>query len=214
MSNVLANLYEAVLNANPDKAKEAAAEALKEKIDPLRAIEDGLVRGIREVGERFGRSELFLADLVMSAEAFKEGVQVLEPELSRRNIKMQTIGTVVLGTVAGDIHSIGKDMVGVLLSAAGFKVCDLGVDVSTEKFIQSARQNNASILGASALLSTSAPEQKKIADAMKGEGIRDRTKLMIGGAAVSEHWAKEVGADGWALSGPEGVELAKQLVAK
>jgi len=214
VSNVLANLYEAVLNANPDKAKEAAAEALKEKIDPLRAIEDGLVRGIREVGERFGRSELFLADLVMSAEAFKEGVQVLEPELSRRNIKMQTIGTVVLGTVAGDIHSIGKDMVGVLLSAAGFKVCDLGVDVSTEKFIQSARQNNASILGASALLSTSAPEQKKIADAMKGEGIRDRTKLMIGGAAVSEHWAKEVGADGWALSGPEGVELAKQLVAK
>ena len=214
MSNVLANLYEAVLNANPDKAKEAAAEALKEKIDPLRAIEDGLVRGIREVGERFGRSELFLADLVMSAEAFKEGVQLLEPELSRKNIKMQTIGTVVLGTVAGDIHSIGKDMVGVLLSAAGFKVCDLGVDVSTEKFIQSARQNNASILGASALLSTSAPEQKKIADAMKGEGIRDRTKLMIGGAAVSEHWAKEVGADGWALSGPEGVELAKQLVAK
>ena len=152
MSNVLANLYEAVLNANPDKAKEAAAEALKEKIDPLRAIEDGLVRGIREVGERFGRSELFLADLVMSAEAFKEGVQVLEPELSRRNIKMQTIGTVVLGTVAGDIHSIGKDMVGVLLSAAGFKVCDLGVDVPIEKFIQSARQNNASILGASALL--------------------------------------------------------------
>ena len=214
MSHVMGKLYEAVLNANPDEAKEAAAQVLREKIDPLRAIEDGLVKGIREVGDRFGRSELFLADLVMSAEAFKEGIQILEPELSRKNLKLQTIGTVVLGTVAGDIHSIGKDMVGVLLSAAGFKVHDLGVDVPTEKFIQNARQNDASILGASALLSTSVAEQKKIAEAMKGEGLRDRIKLMIGGAAVSEHWAKEVGADGWALSGPEGVEIAKQLMAK
>lgn len=214
MSHVLDRLYEAVLKADPDTAKQAAKEALKEQMDPLHAIDDGLVKGIREVGERFGRSEIFLTDLVMSAEAFKAGVQVLEPELSRKNIKMQTIGTVVLGTVAGDIHSIGKDIVGVLLSAAGFKVCDLGVDVPVETFIQSARQNDASILGASALLSTSAPEQKKIAEAMKGGGLRDRIKLVIGGAAVSGPWANEVGADGWALSASEGVEIAKKLLAK
>lgn len=213
MSNIVEKMHEAVVNGNPEWAKEAAMEALNQKMDPLRAIDDGLVRGIREVGERFGKGELFLTELVMAAEAFKAGVHVLEPELSRKNLQMKTIGTFVLGTVAGDIHSIGKDIVGVLLSAAGFMVHDLGVDVPVEKFVQSAREHDAHIIGASALMSTTAPQQKKIVEALRDAGLRDEVKFLIGGAAVSEPWAKEVSADAWALSAYEGVESAKKLMS-
>jgi len=212
MPDVIQKLYESVVNADSDLAKEVATEALKQRIDPLRAIEDGLVKGIREVGTKFGNCEIFLTDLVMAAEAFKAGVQVLEPELAKKKTQVRTIGTVVLGTVAGDIHSIGKDIVGVLLTAAGFKVHDLGVDVPVDTFIERAQALNADIVGASALLSTTVPEQWKIAQALKDAGIKNKVKFMIGGQAISENWAKEIGADAWALSAPEGVEKAKKLM--
>lgn len=213
MSDITEKLYKAVLDGDPDLAKEAATEALEQRVDPLRAIEDGLVRGIREVGEKFGKCQIFLTELVIAAEAFKSGVKILEPELLRRNMEMKTIGTFILGTVAGDIHSIGKDIVGVLLSAAGFEVHDLGVDVPAETFIQSAREHNARIIGASALLSTSAPQQKTLAEALRESNLKE-VKFIIGGAAVSEAWAKEVGADAWALSASDGVEKAKKLMSK
>jgi corrinoid protein of di/trimethylamine methyltransferase len=212
MSDVLENLYQAVLNANTDLAKESAKEALKQKIDPLKAVEEGLVRGVREVGVRFGKGELFLTDLIMGAEAFKAALSILEPELAKKKVEMRTVGTVVLGTVAGDIHSIGKDIVAVLLSANGFKVHDLGVDVPVEKFVEATKEYRPDIVGASALMSTTIPEQQKIVKALKENALRSKVKFMIGGAGVSESWAKEIGADAWALAADEAVEKARELV--
>jgi len=209
---VLESLHEAVLNGDPNLAREAAREALKEKIEPLEAIENGLVKGAREVGEKYSEGALFLPDLIMGGEAFKAGLEVLEPELSKRKVEMKTIGTVVLGTVAGDIHCLGKDIVATLLSAAGFKVYNIGVDVPVEKFIESVKKFKPDILGASALMSTTIPEQQKIIEALRKAGLRDKVKFMIGGAATSERWAKQIGADAWAPTADEAVKKAKEIL--
>jgi trimethylamine corrinoid protein len=212
MSKVIEDLCEAVLTANPDVAKQTAEEALRQRIEPLDAMNNGLIKGIREVGERFGRGELFLTDLMMSAEAFKAGLSILEPELVKKKIEMKTIATVVLGTVQGDIHSIGKDIVGVLLSAVGFKVHNIGVDVPAEVFVEKVRELKPDIAGASALMSTTILEQKKILDGLEKAGLRSKVKFMIGGAGVSENWAKEIRTDAWALSADEAVRKAKELI--
>lgn len=212
MSDVLEDMYQAVLNGNIDLAKDSVEESLKQNIPPLKAIEEGLVKGLREVGTRFGEGELYLTDLIMGAEAFKAALAIFEPELAKENAKMKTVGTVALGTVAGDIHSIGKDIMAVLLSANGFNVNDLGVDVPAKNFIEAAKEYEVDIVGASALMSTTIPEQQRIVEDLKENGLRGKVKFMIGGAGVSERWAKEIGADAWALTSYEGVEKAKRLV--
>jgi len=212
MTDVLENLYMAVLKADPDLAKEAAKEAMAQKIDPMEAVENGLVRGIKEVGERFGREELFLTDLVMGAEAFKAGLQIIQPELAKRKVEMKTLATMVIGTVAGDIHSIGKDIVTVLLSANGFKMHDLGVDVPVDRFIETAKEVKANVVGASAMMSTTIPEQQRIVEALKRAQLRGKAKFIVGGAAVSENWAKQIGADAYALAAGEAVQKAKSLL--
>ena len=214
MTDVLENLYLAVLKAEPDLAKEAAKEAMAQKIDPLEAIENGLVKGIKEVGEKFGNEQCFLTDLIMGAEAFKAGLQIIQPELAKKRVEMKTVAKMVIGTVAGDIHSIGKDIVSVLLSANGFKIDDLGVDAPVDKFIEGANEFKTNVIGASALMSTTAPQQQKIVEALERAGLRDKVKFIIGGAAVSENWAKQIGADAWALSADEAVTKTKELVGK
>jgi corrinoid protein of di/trimethylamine methyltransferase len=209
---IIGRLSEAVLDRDPKSTELAAKEAVREGIDPLEAIEKGLISGITGVGDKYETGEFFLPDLVMGGEAFKAGIKILEPELLKLRIKRKSAGTIVLGTVAGDIHSLGKDIVATLLTAAGFEVHDLGVDVPVEKFIESVRALRPDILGISALMSTTIPMQRDIIKALEAEGLRDKVKVIIGGAATSELWRSEIEADDWAATAVEAVKKAKDLM--
>ncbi|MEM3706059.1 MAG: corrinoid protein, partial [Candidatus Bathyarchaeia archaeon] len=194
--NIIERLRLSVLNYNADEAVSAAKEAVKLGVDLLKAIEEGLARGIREVGEKFANGEAFLPELVMAAETMKKALEVLEPELRRAKKERKALGKVLLGTVAGDIHSIGKTIVGSMLTANGFEVYDIGEDVPAEKFVEKVKELKPDVVGLSALLTTTLPEQRTVIEALKREGLRDKVKVIIGGAPASREWAEEIGADG------------------
>ncbi|MEM3581703.1 MAG: corrinoid protein, partial [Candidatus Bathyarchaeia archaeon] len=192
--SIIERLRLSVLNYNVDEAVSAAKEAVKLGIDLLRAIEEGLAKGIREVGEKFANGEAFLPELVMAAETMKKALEVLEPELRRAKKERKALGKVLLGTVAGDIHSIGKTIVGSMLTANGFEVYDIGEDVPAEKFVEKVKELKPDVVGLSALLTTTLPEQRTVIEALKREGLRDKVKVIIGGAPASREWAEEIGA--------------------
>lgn len=171
-----------------------------------------MVEGITAVGDKYQTGEFFLPDLAMGAEAFKAGIKILEPELFKLRKERESVGVIVLGTVAGDIHSLGKDIVATLLTAGGFEVHDVGVDVPIEEFTESVRTFKSGILGMSALMSTTIGRQRDVTKALKVEGLRGKVKVLIGGAATSDLWRKEIEADGWAATAVEGVKKAKQLL--
>ena len=210
--NAVERLKDAVLKLDPSLVGSEAKEALRLGVDPLDAIEKGLVPGIREVGRRFEAGEFFLIELVMGAEAFKAGVAVLEPQLSGNSKRKKPSGKVVLGSVAGDIHSIGKDILSTLLTANGFEVHDLGVDVPVEKFVEATRTLNPDIIGMSALMTTTAPKQYEVIRSLQTNGLRDKVKIMIGGAATSEAWRAEIGADLWEPTANGAVRKALQIM--
>jgi len=215
MSEALfAAMRQSIIDGEPEVVERLAKEALSLGIDPLDAINKGFVEGINFVGEQFGAGEMFLPDLVMAGEAMKTAVLVLEPEMKRRGSQRANLGTVVLGTVKGDIHEIGKTLVMTMLSASGFQVHDLGVDVPAEKFIAKVREVNADLIGLSALLTTTMPGQRVVIDALTKEGLRAKVKVMVGGAPVSHAWAKEIGADGYGEDAMAAVALAKKLVGR
>ena len=215
MSEALfAAMRQSIIDGEPEVVERLAKEALSLGIDPLDAINKGFVEGINFVGEQFGAGEMFLPDLVMAGEAMKTAVLVLEPEMKRRGSQRANLGTVVLGTVKGDIHEIGKTLVMTMLSASGFQVHDLGVDVPAEKFIAKVREVNADLIGLSALLPTTMPGQRVVIDALTKEGLRAKVKVMVGGAPVSHAWAKEIGADGYGEDAMAAVALAKKLVGR
>jgi len=164
---------------------------------------------LRELGTSYEKGELFLSQMVYGASVFQIGLKILEPELKKNKREVKHLGTVVLGTVQGDIHDIGKSIVAALLGAAGFQVVDIGKDVPAEMFIKKAKELNADLIGASALLTTTIPVQREIIRALKKEGIR--CKVMIGGAACSEEWAKEIGADACGIDAVDAVKKAKAL---
>jgi corrinoid protein of di/trimethylamine methyltransferase len=197
-----------------ESATSAAIEVVKAKVDPLKAIEDGLTQGIKEVGDKFGKGEIFLPELVMAAESMKKALEILEPELKKEKKERKTLGRVLLGTVAGDIHSIGKTIVAAMLSANGFDVYDLGTDVSPENFVAKVKELKPDILGLSALLTTTLPEQRVVIEILKKEGLRDKVKVIIGGAPASKEWAEEIGADGYGADAMEAVKVAKKLIVK
>jgi corrinoid protein of di/trimethylamine methyltransferase len=207
-------MRQSIIDGEPEVVERLAKEALSLGIDPLDAINKGFVEGINFVGEQFGAGEMFLPDLVMAGEAMKTAVLVLEPEMKRRGSQRANLGTVVLGTVKGDIHEIGKTLVMTMLSASGFQVHDLGVDVPAEKFIAKVREVNADLIGLSALLTTTMPGQRVVIDALTKEGLRAKVKVMVGGAPVSHAWAKEIGADGYGEDAMAAVALAKKLVGR
>jgi len=211
-AEIIKGLENAVINYNIEAAVELAKKALDAGIDPVKAIEEGLAKGIREVGEKFGRKEIFLSELIMAAEAMNSGLKVLEPEIKKRKTERKSLGKVLIGTVAGDIHDIGKTIVAAMLTANGFEVIDLGVDVSVETFVEKVREIQPHILALSALLTTSMPMQKEVIEALKKAGLRHRVKVMIGGLPVTSKWAEEIGADGYAANAAEAVEVAKKLV--
>jgi len=203
-------LRQAVLNYDEEAAKESAEEALKAGVDPVEAIERGLAAGIREVGEKFHRGEVFLPHVVLAADAMTAATGVLEPAIPKdRGFKRVTI---VLGTVEGDIHDIGKNVVAMMMKAAGFNVQDLGKDVKIDVFIEKAKEVNADIIGVSSLMTTTMPYQRELIRELERLGLRERFKVMVGGGPVTREWAENIGADGYGRDAKEAVESAKQLL--
>lgn len=211
---LLEKLKEAVLNCDPEASRRLAEEAVSAGLDPVKAVQDGLAKGIAIIGEKFGCGEVFLPDLMVAANAMSAGVEVLRAALAERNEVLPSIGKVILGTVEGDVHSIGKTIVGSMLFAAGFEVIDIGEDIPAGTFVEKVREVKPDIVGASALMTTTLPGQQELVEALKRAELRDRVKIIIGGAATSREWAAEIGADGWAPDAMEAVAKAKELVGK
>ncbi len=205
-------MAQAVIDGLPDQAHSLAEEALRAGIDPLDAIEQGFKPGMDVVGDGFARGELFIPDLMMSGEAMKAAIAALEPELLKRKKERQVLGKVVIGTVQGDIHEIGKTLVATMLAANGFEVRDLGVDVSPQQFVEAVRQTNANVVGLSALLTTTLLNQETVILTLQEAGLRDRVKVIVGGAPASPEWAQEIGADGYAENATDAVRVVKEMV--
>lgn len=214
MSEAVFNeIINAILSFDEEKTVNAVKKALSLGISPVEVAEKGISAGLRIVGKKFEEGEFFLVELVAAAEAARKAVsEVIEPEIRRRGEKRKAVGKIVIGTVAGDIHDIGKNIVAAMFRAAGFEVYDIGKDVPTEEFVKKAREVNADIVAASALLSTTMPRQKEIIDALKAAGLRDKVKVMVGGAPVTREWAEEIGADGYAEDAMKAVKVAKELL--
>lgn len=204
-------MAQSVLDGDPEEAERLAKQALKEGIHPLEAINQGYVLGVNQVGEQFGRGEMFLPDLVLAGEAMKAAVGVLEPEMARLGVERQVLGAVVIGTVEGDIHDIGKTLVATMLSGSGFRVYDLGVNVPVRRFIDKAREVKADIVAMSALLTTTMVKQKTVIEELQKAGLSPAVKVMVGGAPVTRDWAAQIGADGTSEDAIGAVRLAKLL---
>lgn len=213
-SPLFARMAHSILEGEPEEAVQLAREALAQGIDPLAAINQGFVPGLDEVGRQFGCGDLFLPDLVRAGAAMKAATQILEAELLRRGGTRQSAGVVVLGTVKGDIHEIGKNLVGTMFTANGFQVYDLGVDVAIEAFVEAARARQADLVGVSALLTTTMTGQRKVIEALEQAGLRGRVKVLIGGAPVTREWAKEIRADGYSEDAAGAVKVARSLLAR
>lgn len=209
---LIKRLANAVVEGNEDDAKKAAEDALRSKMDPVHAIERGLAAGMKEVGERFGRGEFFLTQLMLAADAMNAGVKILVPYIPGK--KASRVGTVVIGTVENDIHSIGKNLVATLLSASGFEVYDVGEDVKAIDFVKKAEEVNANIIAASALMSVTLPFAKDIIAMLEGKGIRKKYKIIVGGGAVSKEFADKIGADGYAKNAVEAVQVVQEVLKK
>jgi len=205
-------MAQAVIDGLPERARHLADEALRAGIDPLTAIEQGFKPGMDVVGDGFARGELFIPDLMMSGAALKAAIAALEPELMKRKQERQVPGKVVIGTVQGDIHEIGKTLVATMLAANGFEVHDLGVDVSPQQFVDAVRQVNADVVGLSALLTTTLLNQETVILTLKEAGLRDRVKVIVGGVPASPEWAQEIGADGYAENATEAVAVVRKML--
>ncbi len=208
----LEQLQEAIINGIPDQARELASQALASGVAPLTAIEQALNPGMQIVGDKYETGDYFIPDLVMAAEAMKAAMTVFEPVLVERQEKRQVLGTVVIGTVEGDIHEIGKSLVATMLAAASFQVYDLGVDVPVAKFVKQVQETGANVVGLSALLTTTMRNQEAVIEALKEAGLRDKVKVVIGGAPASPEWAETIGADAYAENANEAVGVVKQLL--
>lgn len=210
--NLLIEMAQSVEDFDDEKAIELVEFALKKNIDPVDIIEKGFAVGLRRVGARFGKGDAFLTELVAAANVMEVVSGRLSTELKASTRKREHVGKVLLGTVAGDIHSIGKNMLKAMLEVGGFEVIDLGEDVNRGIFVDKVEELKPDILGLSALMSTTITEQKAVIQALKEAGVRDTVKVMVGGAAVTEKWSKEIGADAYAENASDAVKVALQLM--
>jgi len=208
---LLDRLTQAVIDGEPEDAEELAKQALEQGLDPMACINEGLTPGMDRVGELFASGEYFLPDLIIGGEAMKMALAVLEPALTGGQ-ERTVLGQVVLGTVEGDLHEIGKTLVGTMLTANGFRVTDIGVDKSVADFVAAVRETNATLVGASALLTTTMLQQQRLIEALEEAGLRDQVKVMVGGAPVTQSWTDKIGADGYAEDAISAVAVAKKLV--
>jgi 5-methyltetrahydrofolate--homocysteine methyltransferase len=204
-------LKQAVLTGDEATAVAEVKKALAEKADPGDVLNNGLIAGMEVVGKKFRSGEMFLPEVLLSAEVMHKGIDILNPLLAKAGRKDTT--TVVIGTVEGDIHDIGKKIVALLLEGNGYNVIDLGVDVKGEKFIEAVEKYKPQILGMSALLTTTMPHMGEVINTLKAKKLRDKVKVIVGGASVNAEFAKSIGADGYAVEAGTGVELAKKLLA-
>jgi len=210
---ILEKLSTSVIEGNSEAAKSAVAEVLATHMDPLEAVENGLAKGLREVGRRFEAGEMFLMQLILSGEAMKTGVELLKPEMLRQKKQMAAAGKFLLGTVEGDIHDIGKSIVAAMLTAEGFDVVDMGVDIPDKVFVEKTKELKPNILGLSALMTTTRTKQKDVIEALKQAGVRENVKVMVGGATVTPEWGQEIGADSYGEDAIDATKKARQLLS-
>ena len=204
-------LYEAILKGKHTVAAELTQAAIDENVSPKELINNYLIRAMEEIGRRFEIPQAFVPELLMAGRAMKSALALLQPLLKGEDAA-SSVGTIVIGTVKGDLHDIGKNLVGSMFEGCGFRVVDLGVDVDSEKFVQAVKDHNANVVGLSALLTTTMPYMKTVIDELEVAGLRDRVKVMVGGAPVSAGFAAEVGADGFSSSANSAVIKAKELL--
>jgi 5-methyltetrahydrofolate--homocysteine methyltransferase len=210
MSRTYERLSTAILEGDAEKAPKLVEKGLQEGLVPKDILDNGLVPGMNEVGIRFRAGDMFVPEVLMSADAMQASLQVLRPELVASGAKL--IGKIVMGTVKGDLHDIGKNLVGMMCEGAGFEVIDLGFNVDPEKFIEAIKQHQPDIVGMSALLTTTMRAMAQTIKAIEEAGLRDKVKIMVGGAPVDAAFAERIGADGYGSNGPAGADLAKKLV--
>ena len=202
--------HTALSEGKVDEVKQLTQGALNSGESAERALKEGLIQGMERIGARFKNGEIYIPEVLIAARAMHAGLAVLKPILSKSSTAMT--GKVVIGTVKGDLHDIGKNLVAMMLEGGGFEVTDLGTDVSPEKFVESLKQSQAQIVGMSALLTTTMGQMKATIQALETAGLRNKVKVLVGGAPVTERFAREVGADGYAPDAASAVDLAKSFV--
>jgi 5-methyltetrahydrofolate--homocysteine methyltransferase len=210
MERELQELFDAILLGNMELTKQKVQAALDVNLEPAQILNQGMIAAMGEVGERYERGEFYVPEMLIAARAMQQGLSILKPFLQQTDVVSG--GKVVIGTVKGDLHDIGKNLVTLMMEGAGFEMVDLGADVSAEKFLEAARTNSADMIAMSALLTTTMVNMKTVIQALKDAGVRDRFKVIIGGAPVTESYAQEIGADGYAADASRAVKLAKTLL--
>ncbi|MBW1981656.1 MAG: cobalamin-dependent protein [Deltaproteobacteria bacterium] len=206
-------LRDAIMALEPDRARDAAMQGIEEGVDPLEMINQGIRYALDQMGERFASGNLFLPELMLAAQAADAAVQILEPELLKRGASSDQLGKVLLATVKGDIHDIGKNIVALLMKAAGFAVVDLGVDRTSEDILAAAREHQVDVIGLSALLTTTMPRMKEFVELLEETSVRHHFKIIVGGAPVTQEFADAIGADGYGADASRAVELTRRLIA-
>ena len=207
----LNNISEALQSGRAEKVRELVKQALNEDIIPKKILEEGLIRGMSIIGEKFKKNEVYVPEVLIAARAMHAGMDVLKPKLIETGVK--NIGKVVMGTVTGDLHDIGKNLVKMMLEGAGFEVVDLGVDVSAEKFVEAVKEHQPNIIGMSALLTTTMVNMPEVIKALDVAGLRNKVKIMIGGAPITQNYADQIGADGYSPDAASAADKAKTFVA-
>lgn len=211
-SEYITKLRAAILSYDAEAALRIAEDAIKADVDPIEAIENGIAAGIREVGEKFQRFEVFLPHLVMASDATTEAMKVLVDAVPKDRVGAVKRGRIVVGTVEGDLHDLGKNVVVMMLKAAGFEVFDLGKDVQTNVLVERAQDLDADLIAVSSLMTTTRPYQRELVEELDRLGLRTRFKVLVGGGPVTKEWAEEIGADGYGRDAMEGVAEAKRLL--
>jgi 5-methyltetrahydrofolate--homocysteine methyltransferase len=209
--SVLEDIAENLMKGKANDVKALVEKALSEGEEPGKILNEGLLKGMSVVGERFKKNEVYVPEVLIAARAMKSGMSVLQPKLAESGV--EPVGVAVIGTVKGDLHDIGKNLVGMMLEGAGFKVVDLGIDVPPEKFVEGATESKAKVVGVSALLTTTMTNMKAVIDAFKSSPLAGEAKVMIGGAPVTQAFCDEIGADGYAPDAASAADLAKELIA-
>ncbi|MBA7540257.1 Methionine synthase [subsurface metagenome] len=204
-------ISEALQRGDAEKVEELVKKALEENLTPKKILEDGLIEGMDIIGTKFKKNEVYVPEVLIAARAMHAGMDILKPKLVETGVK--NIGKVAIGTVKGDLHDIGKNLVKMMLEGAGFEVIDLGTDISTDKFVEAVKEHKPNIIGMSALLTTTMVNIPEVIKALEAAGLRDKVKIMIGGAPITQNYADQIGADGYSPDAASAVDKAKTFVA-
>ena len=207
----LNNVSEALQRGDAEKVEGLVKKALEENLTPKKILEDGLIEGMDIIGKKFKKNEVYVPEVLIAARAMHAGMDILKPKLIETGVK--NIGKVAIGTVKGDLHDIGKNLVKMMLEGAGFEVIDLGIDVSPDKFVEAVKEHKPNIIGMSALLTTTMVNMVEVIKALEAAGLRDKVKIMIGGAPITQNYADQIGADGYSPDAASAVDKAKTFIA-